>query len=696
MVKQAVKQAGRELGAGRLAWRMVLPALVLAGLALILLVVMLLAGSASGLAHSLMPLATLALVALLVILVALSLSLKSRVFTPAARLEAMLASVHDLDGQDNPASLISGLRDPGHLAGVVRHAAKLAQGLPQRSGDSRGQRESVLRTKLETVLRDLHEGVLICTLDHQVLLYNGRALEILHVTGDVGLDRPLFETMAARPFLHALTRLGARFDAGRHVDHADGLSTLLVAGTVDGHHTIQGRLSLMLDDAGIKPVGYVVTFEDVTNALSQALWRERALFDLRADIARQIAALGDAGPASRALADNMARLDGLLMDVLSGAWPMSAVFSTTLFECVAQRDSEARGLAFAVEGDPVWLTCDSASITDLLDRLANRLGVHVGTRSFKVIATLAAQGQAYLDMMYEGAPVDGDTLHEWLAEPLEPDLGAVTGADILNRHRTAFAVDRLNETTSRVRLPLPIAAERYERAARSLLPAQPRSEFYDFDLLDRPHATALEGTALRALTCVVFDTETTGLEPSKGDEIISIGAVRIVNARMLRGEIFNEFVNPQRAIPSASTKIHGITDAMVADAPIAALTLPRFHTYVGSSALIAHNAAFDMKFLAMRQADAGVRFEQPVLDTLLLAAHALGRDGNLSLDGLSQRFGVVLAPEDRHTALGDAIATGEVYLHLLPILESKGVVTLADALAASERQVGLRRMQAQF
>lgn len=103
-----------------------------------------------------------------------------------------------------------------------------------------------------------------------------------------------------------------------------------------------------------------------------------------------------------------------------------------------------------------------------------------------------------------------------------------------------------------------------------------------------------------------------------------------------------------------------------------------------------------MKFLSLKEAQVGVRFNQPVLDTLLLAAHALGRDESLSLDGLSERFGVVLPPEDRHTALGDALATGEVFIKLLPLLEAQGVVTLADALAASDRQIGLRRMQEQF
>jgi DNA polymerase-3 subunit epsilon len=91
--------------------------------------------------------------------------------------------------------------------------------------------------------------------------------------------------------------------------------------------------------------------------------------------------------------EEIERLDTFLLDVLAGAWPMSAVFSSTLFHCVAERDSEGRGLTFAVEGDPVWLHCDSASITDLLDRLANRLAIDFEVKDFRVIATLASDGE---------------------------------------------------------------------------------------------------------------------------------------------------------------------------------------------------------------------------------------------------------------------------------------------------------------
>ena len=111
-------------------------------------------------------------------------------------------------------------------------------------------------------------------------------------------------------------------------------------------------------------------------------------------------------------------------------------------------------------------------------------------------------------------------------------------------------------------LPLPLARRDVSRP-------QPiaRKVVYDFDLLSKVRGAGLAETPLDALTYVVFDTETTGLLPEKGDEIVQIAAVRIVNGRRVAGEVLDTLVNPGRAIPPVSTEVHGITDAMVAEAP---------------------------------------------------------------------------------------------------------------------------------
>ena len=195
---------------------------------------------------------------------------------------------------------------------------------------------------------------------------------------------------------------------------------------------------------------------------------------------------------------------------------------------------------------------------------------------------------------------------------------------------------------------------------------------------------------------VVFDTETTGLEPSRGDRMVSIAGVRIVNGRLLDNELFDELVNPGRAIPRRSTEVHGITDDMVADAAPAGEVVKRFARFAESAVLVAHNAPFDMRFLTMAGEAAGQEFHNPVLDTVLLAAHVHGTGDSLTLDRLAEIYRVELPDEVRHTALGDSLATAKVLLALLGPLAATGVSTLGEAIRASEAQAALRRKQASY
>jgi DNA polymerase-3 subunit epsilon len=212
--------------------------------------------------------------------------------------------------------------------------------------------------------------------------------------------------------------------------------------------------------------------------------------------------------------------------------------------------------------------------------------------------------------------------------------------------------------------------------------AQSRPEYYDFDLFGRGDLNgSLHDARLSALSYTVFDTETTGLEPSAGDEIISIGAVRIVNARLLRNEVFEQLVNPRRPLNPASARVHRIDPAALGEQPAIGEVLPGFHRFCEHTVLVAHNAAFDMRFLELKRAATGVHFAQPVLDTLLLSAAAHPGLEDHSLEAIAERLGVDVI--GRHTALGDAFLAGEIFLKLLPLLAERGIVTLGQALDAS-------------
>jgi DNA polymerase-3 subunit epsilon len=222
-----------------------------------------------------------------------------------------------------------------------------------------------------------------------------------------------------------------------------------------------------------------------------------------------------------------------------------------------------------------------------------------------------------------------------------------------------------------------------------------RPEFYDFSLLESRYDRDDSNRRLEELDYVVFDTETTGLNPSRGDAMVQICGVRLVTGRPT-GEEFTTLVNPGMAIPLASIRFHGITDDMVADAPDVRQAVRSFSAFVQGAVLVAHNAAFDMKFLRMQEADSGVVFENAVLDTLLLSFVLQPEHDVHTLDAIAARFGVSISDEARHTAPGDARATAEIFLKMLPVLRRGGLETLGDALEASNRVLHVRRLQERF
>lgn len=570
------------------------------------------------------------------------------------------------------------------------------------------------RRQLEAVLRDLQEGVVICNLHHSVLLYNQRALDILNVVGALGLGRSFFDLVAPGPFEHSLARLKRRFEEQRHHDHPEGLTALTVGATKGGEFVLEARIALTIDAAGEKPVGYVVAFDEVTQELDAGVKRDRLLHDGTEDIRRGMAnVLGIAElfimapdldeaarvdaqqrlEAERAAVDERLRaLDEAASDLLAGAWPMAPIHARSLASMYHERTGKTDKVSIDERVDDVWLRCDSASVLELLSMLRKRIEHSTGVSNVHVQIRERA-GRAYVDLGWSGRLANEAELRTWLEERLPDSFGALSGRDVLNRHQTEVWAHQDPDGVSSIRMPL----NRVDQvklpapAARPKIEARP--EFYDFDLFGRVPPKEQREARLRDLTYVVFDTETTGLEPQRGDEMISIAGVRVVNGRVLRGESFNRFANPGRKIPAASTKIHGITDADVADAETVDRVLARFKVFAGDAVLVAHNAAFDMSFLTRREATAGVVFDNAVLDTVLLAAHVFGSSESLTLDTLAAKFDVILEERDRHTALGDSLATAEVLMRLIALLEAEGVKTLQDAFDMSEQQSTLRRRQ---
>lgn len=203
---------------------------------------------------------------------------------------------------------------------------------------------------------------------------------------------------------------------------------------------------------------------------------------------------------------------------------------------------------------------------------------------------------------------------------------------------------------------------------------------FNFELLEAKPARSLADTPLSEIDFTVFDTETTGLDP-KQHELIQIGGVRIVRGAIVDGETFDKYIKPSAPIPALSTRVHGITDDYVADAEAADKVIEQFLTFSRDTLLAAHNAPFDWQFLT-RATNVP---KQPILDTVLVSAILYGRTEKHSLDALCARLHITIPETQRHTAIGDSIATAKALCAAIPMLDAKGVRTFGDYQKEAEK-----------
>ncbi|MBX3634307.1 MAG: 3'-5' exonuclease [Rubrivivax sp.] len=577
------------------------------------------------------------------------------------------------------------------------------------------------RQRLAALMTELTQAVVVCNLDGRVLLYNQRARlqfkalsSAPQVAGGadlIGLGRSIYAVFDRRLVAHALENIQQRLQRG-----AAHPSAQFVTGTPGGQ-LLRARMGPVLGAAAAGgPAalsGFVLMLDNITGELRRDLAQDQALLALtegsRASLGNLQAALDVLDDASldaaargrfmtvvrdeaRAMAQRLHETAAASAEELRTRWPLEDMLGADLVAAAQRRIETACGVRTGSDevDATLWLRVDSFALLQALAGLATRLVEEFEVRALRLRLLKGDDGKrARLDLIWSGQAMSTETVMSWEAEPLRVagETSALTVRDVVQRHGGEFWFERDRvRHQAFFRFLLPLAADSGDAEALNEVAAgaDSRPEFYDFDLFQSGAAAhALDDTPLAALACTVFDTETTGLDPAGGDRIIQIGAVRIVGGRLLRQEAFEQLVDPGRGIPAAGIPIHGITPEMVRGQPTLDRVLPAFHAYARDSVLVAHNAAFDLRFLQLAEAATGVRFEQPVLDTLLLSALVHPQQESHRLEAIAERFGIPVI--GRHTALGDALVTAEVYLKLLPLLQGLGITTLGQAREAAAR-----------
>jgi DNA polymerase-3 subunit epsilon len=628
----------------------------------------------------------------------------------------------------NPAHrlTIDGGKIPKDLADLINLlAARIETGNEDIASRVAAAREKSDREKniLSAMIAELPNGIVVSNLNHRIILYNRRAKRLLEgndpdgATGDdpagvsngryLGLGRNMTSLVDGELIRFAMEDIIGKVSR----DDAGTTTHFVIPGVND--RLIHAEMVPVLDSQR-EFTGYILILSDVTermesrqrmaSILGRLITRARAsLAGIRSAIESMVA-FADMDDLRRAqlrtiIHDESITLSGILdasaaqlPSVTRSAWPLMPVRIIDLMRSLRRRcrdGSISCQVATTDNGDELWINADHYLLLNALAAIVHRAAAAGSADCIDVRGNVVG-GFVHIDLNWQGASITGERLQQWLKGPVQTETThlAMSIVEIVQRHDGEIIMLKPTGNTSEyngLRLLLPaLASPRHPQRQGPAVLIDSRPEFYDFDLFSQAgQLPEMDSQPLDVLTFTVFDTETTGLNPRGGDEIISIGGVRIVNLRLLMDERFDQLVNPQRQIPWESIKYHGIRQEMVADKPTVDQTLARFHRFVADTVLVGHNVAFDMRMLQLKEVQTGIYFINPVLDTMLLSAVVHPTHDDHSMEGIAYRLGVRV--EERHTAMGDAVTTARIFLKLVPLLKAQGIRTLGDARRTSQK-----------
>jgi len=623
---------------------------------------------------------------------------------------------------------------PEGSVGVVRlakvinewaeHFEELQNNIEKRIRQAKSESEEE-KNILVALLAELPQGVLICNREGRILLYNKRAKRFLIGDKDnsfhealggnesgrfIGLGRSVFSIIDKNLIVHAVDEIADKLkrketDVASYFVVADNKDRLLRVETVpilNNHREFKG---------------FILTLYDITQQFESDSRMDSLLQSLRRGIRGSLASVRAAVEAIREFPD----MDRFQLDIFSKIihkesltigkivdkadsdsisrirtrWPLVQMKAQDMLETIKRKTKDKLDIQINIEkcSENIRIQVDSYSIVLATLFLLNKLKKETNAKEFDCI--FEKKGRFInLDFLWHGSPVKIEMLKKWEEQfiSIANESIPLTLKEVIKHHDGeiwSYSCKDSRKSYIRLLLPATESLEPKNLGSLTILP-ESRPEFYDFDLFNQPgQNTKLDNRSLNELSYTVFDTETTGLNPSQGDEIISIGAIRIINCNLLYEENFDQLIDPRRSLPFESIQIHGIKPEMLHNQPTIDKVLPLFHKFSEDTILVAHNAAFDMRMLHEKKEKTGVKFSNPVLDTLLLSSvvHPFQEDHNL--EAIAGRLGISIV--GRHTALGDAIAAGEIFLKLIPLLAKQGIHTLKEARLASRKSFYARK-----